>query len=60
MIILVFTLVMIWTTQMALKCSPSAQRPTAKKAGNPRHGDTASPSLDEDDAISDKIQQEID
>lgn len=33
MIMLVFTPVMIWTTQMILKCSPSAQRPPAKTSG---------------------------
>ena len=33
MIILVFTLVMIWRKQMISKYSPSAQRPPAKKSG---------------------------
>lgn len=33
MIKLVFTLVMNWTKQMTSKCSPSAQKPPAKKCG---------------------------
>jgi len=65
MIISVFTLVLISTTQMTFKCSPSAQSPPAKRSGKfpPRRLSSSTEdfanSLDGVDATGDKIQQEL-